>query len=98
MPLAPHLYFPQFLNDADPEDREEGIRYGLKWLVDCDEIWIIERRITEGMKREIGVARKRGMREKHFVISLRPEERIMNDLVGECFIEMVGAVTGKTSE
>ena len=86
----------QFLDDADPQDREDGIHYGLKWLEDCEEIWVIERRITEGMKREIAVARKRGIREKHFVISLRPEERLLNDLIGECFVEMYSAVDKRT--
>ncbi len=98
MPLAPHLYFTEFMDESDPKDREEGIRYGLKWLEACEEIWVIERRITDGMKREIAVARKRGMREKHFVISLRPEERLLNDLIGECFVEMYGAVNKRTFE
>lgn len=95
MPLAPHLYFTQFMDDADPQDRENGIRYGLKWLEDCDEIWVIERRVTDGMRREIYKARKRGMKEKHLVISLKPEERILNDLLGEIFIEMYGSVDKK---
>lgn len=95
MPLAPHLYFSQFMDDADPQDREDGIRYGLKWLEGCEEIWVVERRITEGMKREIAVARKRGMKEKHLVISLKPEERLLNDLLGEIFIEMYGKVGKK---
>ena len=96
MPMAPHLYFTQFLDDADPQDREDGIHYGLKWLEECDEIWVIERRITEGMKHEIAAARKCGMREKHFVISLRPEERLLNDLIGEIFIEMYSNVVKRT--
>ena len=95
MPLAPHLYFSQFMDDDDPQDREDGIRYGLKWLEGCEEIWVVERRITEGMKREIAVARKRGMKEKHLVISLKPEERLLNDLLGEIFIEMYGKVGKK---
>lgn len=96
MPMAPHLYFTQFLDDADPQDREDGIHYGLKWLEECDEIWVIERRVTEGMKHEIATARRRGMREKHFVISLRPEERLLNDLIGEIFIEMYSNVVKRT--
>ena len=47
------------------------------------------------MKREIRTARKRGMKERHFVISLRPEERLLNDLVGECYVEMYDDVTRK---
>ena len=44
MPLAPHIYFTQFMDDDDPQDREDGIRYGLKWLEDCEEIWRDEAR------------------------------------------------------
>ena len=39
---------------------------------------------------------KRGMREKHFVISLKPEERLLNDLIGECFVEMYSSVAKRT--
>ena len=98
MPMAPHLYFPQFMDDTDSQEREDGIRYGLKWLEDCDEIWVVERRITEGMKLEIRTARKRGMKEKHLVISLKPEERLLNELIGECFIEMYDDTAGKACE
>lgn len=56
LPLAPHLYFPQFLSDSDADERERGIRFGLEWLKNCDEFWIIGRRITEGMEREIRAA------------------------------------------
>ena len=61
MPLAPHLYFPQFLSDSDPEEREMGMQLGLEWLESCDELWIIGRRITEGMEREIDVAEDLGI-------------------------------------
>lgn len=32
IPFAPHLYFPQFLDDGDPEQREAGLNYGLALL------------------------------------------------------------------
>ena len=57
MPLAPHLFFPEFLSEDVPEEREAGIRFGLEWLSGCDELWVIGNRITEGMKCEIAVAR-----------------------------------------
>lgn len=66
-PYAPHLYFTQFLNDEDPEEREMGIILGLTWLARCDEIWIFGNKITEGMKREIDTAEKLEMPVRFFV-------------------------------
>ena len=56
IPYAPHLYFTTILSEADEDERELGILLGLVWLSQCDELWIIGRRITEGMKREIAQA------------------------------------------
>ena len=53
MPLAPHIYGTQFLDDDVPEEREEGIRIGLEWLKDADECWVFSEYISEGMRREI---------------------------------------------
>ena len=62
IPLAPHLYFPQFLDDTDPDERELGLEAGLALLDICDEIWVygIENP-SEGMKAEIEHAKKRGI-------------------------------------
>ena len=35
MPYAPHLYFTQFLDDNDPEQRGAGMDAGLEWLLEC---------------------------------------------------------------
>lgn len=32
MPLAPHPYFPRFLDDSSPKDRKTGLRLGLEWV------------------------------------------------------------------
>ena len=61
MPLAPHLYFPQFLSDYDVDERETGIRFGLELLCHCNELWVIGHRITEGMRQEIQVAEELGL-------------------------------------
>ena len=65
-PFAPHLLYPQFLDDRDPTQRELGISLGLAWLRKCDVVWVFGNRITDGMKREIRSAVKHGMRIKHF--------------------------------
>ena len=66
MPMAPHLFFPQFLSESDENEREIGIRYGLEWLSQCDELWVIGPRITEGMRREIQVAEELGLPIRQF--------------------------------
>lgn len=35
-PIAPHLYYPQFLDDNDPTERALGMELGLKALRICD--------------------------------------------------------------
>ena len=54
VPLAPHLLYPQILNDTVLEERETGIRLGLEILERCEELWICGDRMSAGMKREGG--------------------------------------------
>ncbi len=61
-PIAPHLYYPQFLDDNDPTERQLGIELGLKALRSCDELWIVSNRISSGMSAEIKEAQKCGIR------------------------------------
>ena len=61
LPLAPHLYYPQFLSDGDMDERELGMRFGEAWLDECDELWVIGTRVTEGMETEIAMAEKKGI-------------------------------------
>ena len=53
MPLAPHLYFTQFLKDGDAQERSTGIRFGMQWLEEADEVWVFGETISEGMAEEI---------------------------------------------
>ena len=47
LPLAPHLYFTQFLEDGDEKEREEGIALGMRWLAVSDELWVFGERISD---------------------------------------------------
>ena len=58
MPLAPHLYFTTFLKDEDKRERENGIRLGLQWLEEADEVWVFGDTISEGMAVEIARAKE----------------------------------------
>ena len=61
IPLAPHLLYPQFMDDETSETRELGIFFALVLLGKCDEIWVFGERISEGMSREIAKAERRGI-------------------------------------
>ena len=56
IPLAPHTIFTQYLDDAVPEQREQGLRMGHELLERCDELWVMGDTISQGMKDEIGLA------------------------------------------
>ena len=65
IPLAPHLHYPQFLNDDDKEERELGLFFGLVLLCKCSEIWVFNK-ISVGVAKEIAKAKKRGMPIRYF--------------------------------
>lgn len=56
-PVAPHLLYPQFLNDAVPAERDAGMRMGLRLLSACDELWRCGFRISAGMEKELAEAK-----------------------------------------
>lgn len=53
LPLAPHLYFTQFLKDEEKQERETGMKLGLHWLEEADELWVFGDTVSEGMTAEI---------------------------------------------
>jgi hypothetical protein len=67
IPLAPHLHYPQFMDDSDRSQRELGLRFALVLLCKCDELWVFGTP-SEGMSREIAKARKRNMPIRYFNI------------------------------
>ena len=69
MPLAPHLLFPQFLNDSDPKERELGLFFGNALLSKCAEMFVFGSRISEGMEAEIKRATWKGHRIRYFTES-----------------------------
>lgn len=58
MPLAPHLYCTDFLDDDDPAERTLGMTYGIQLLALCDELWAFGiDHPSEGMKQELRYAK-----------------------------------------
>lgn len=65
IPIAPHIYFTQFLNDENAEDREFGLKAGLSLVSVCDELWYFGDQITRGMTDEIFLAIEHGIPVKY---------------------------------
>lgn len=61
IPIAPHLLFPQFMNDNDSEERKLAIEMNLEILQKCSELWVFGRGITIGMWQEIKAAQELGI-------------------------------------
>lgn len=66
IPIAPHLLFPQFLEEADPAQRELGISFGLVLQSMCREMWVFGDTISKGMAVEIEKAKERGIPIRYF--------------------------------
>ncbi len=57
IPIAPHVYFTQFLSDTDKLERRMGMAGGIALLSLCSEIWVFGiDNPSEGMKNEIRYA------------------------------------------
>ena len=66
IPIAPHLLFPQFLNDADPAERELGLFFGNALMSKCSEVWVFGSHIYAGMQAEIRRAKWKNYRLRYF--------------------------------
>ena len=60
IPIAPHLYFTQFLNDKSLKQRTLGLAMGLELLKQCNYIYVYGKP-TAGMEIEIKSAKKYGI-------------------------------------
>nr|DAN92820.1 MAG TPA: deoxyribosyltransferase [Caudoviricetes sp.] len=66
IPVAPHLLFPQFMEEDDPAQRDLGIFFGMVLMSKCQEVWVFGRDITKGMAVEIEKAKRRGLPVRYF--------------------------------
>lgn len=75
MPIAPHLYFPLFMDDHDPDCRAYGLAKGIELLDLCDTIAVEGLGVkepSEGMAREIEYAKRHGIKIVDIEYFLRP--------------------------
>lgn len=74
-PLAPHLIYPNCLDDDDPQERSVGLSASRAWIPVCDELWQWGATISEGMAAEIELAKELGIPVKVFNSIGVPEEK-----------------------
>jgi len=66
IPIAPHLLFPQFLDDTDRQERNLGLFFGIVLMSKCAELWVFGDVITAGMSVEIEKAKRRNLPIRYF--------------------------------
>ena len=66
IPIAPHLLFPQFMDDRNAHERDLALFMDLAILSKCAELWIFGSHISAGMNIEIQRATSRNQIIRHF--------------------------------
>lgn len=61
LPIAPHVFYTQMLNDDIEEERAAGLAIGMELLKECDEIWVFGS-VQGGMIAEVQMAADLGMK------------------------------------
>ena len=70
IPLAPHLLYPQFMDDSLPAERSLALFMGLVLLSKCEQMWVFGRNISKGMAAEIEKAEKKNIPIRYFTEEL----------------------------
>lgn len=60
-PIAPHLIYPQILDDSNPTERALGLKASKNVIKHCKAFWIAPGPVTGGMKPELMEAEKQGL-------------------------------------
>ena len=74
VPIAPHLLFPQFMDDSLGEDRQTAMFMNLVLLSKCAQLWVFGSVRSEGMQQEIKWAKRRHMTIRYFTEELEETE------------------------
>ena len=73
IPMAPHLLFPQFMDEAT--ERWLGLKMGIVLLSKCEQVWVFGERVSEGMAYEIRKAANMGKKIRYFTADCREVEK-----------------------
>lgn len=73
LPITPHIYFTQFMDDSIPEERDTAIFMNWVLMSKCEQMWVFGDIISAGMKAEIERAGRKRLKIRYFTKEL--EER-----------------------
>jgi hypothetical protein len=71
IPLAPHIYFTQFMNDHNPKERDLALFMDTVLLSKCAELWVFGDVISKGMSIEIEKAKRKCQPIRYFTTDLK---------------------------
>lgn len=74
IPIAPHLLFPQFMDDTLGEDRQTVMFMDLVLLTKCSQLWVFGDMRSKGMQQEIRWAQRRHMIIRYFTEELEEKK------------------------
>ena len=66
IPLAPHLLFPQFMDDSDEHDHGLSMFMNMALMSKCAEVWVFGEHISRGMTEEIRKAKEKQRPVRYF--------------------------------
>lgn len=66
IPFAPHLLFPQFMDDNNPKERQTAMFMNMVMLGKCEQLWVFGENYSNGMKEEIRKAKERKKKIRYF--------------------------------
>jgi len=83
IPITPHIYLTQFMDDTVPAERELGLSIGRELVLMCDELWAFGiDHPSAGMAAEIELAKAHGIPVRNgfeAISELKPDEEPESD-------------------
>ena len=70
IPIAPHLFFPQFMSDENEQERSLALFMDIALLSKCAELWVFGSTVSKGMSIEIEKAKRKGQPIRYFTEDL----------------------------
>lgn len=71
IPIAPHIYFPQFMSDRSSKERNLALFMDIVLLSKCAELWVFGDIISKGMSLEIEKAKRKGQPIRYFTTACK---------------------------
>jgi len=95
VPIAPHLYFPNFMDEENATERIQGIEMGVEIMCACDEFWLMGGNITRGMQYELERAKEMKLPVRLYDDNMNRIERKtmkLDDRLDEHYFELIKGI------